>query len=117
MIDSTPLSETVPRLLDLPNDRPKNHTVLCGAKVAKVCEKGEYLNCSGQISSARVICDISDTSAKYYVEYGVKYNDGSSDRLTPLQVLRKLANYHGVLLSLRPTTCCRMSQFDCLLHV
>lgn len=78
-----------PRMIDMPSDRPRNHTVLCGARLAKFSKKGEFLNAFGFISGIKVTCCVSDAKTSFDVKYDVEYEDKTQDSLMPLEVLRK----------------------------
>ena len=79
----------VPRTMDLPCDRPRNHTVLCSAKIAKVTEDAEFDNKIGHILRVNGSFRVSDTASTFKIEYEIFYEEQDQEKLTPLQVYRK----------------------------
>lgn len=101
-------------LMDGPCDRPRNHTILCGARVCEATAFGESSGRLGTVIEVSVHMALNPNKSTSRVTYEVLLDDGEPRFWQPLQLYResRLSNAGIFLLSCSNLAVC-LFQKDC----
>ena len=73
------------------SDLPKNHKVLCGARIAAVSQSGTYSGFCGHVAGVDYNFSYAEEKESFSVKYDIRFENGERQWVGPLKLFRKYA--------------------------
>lgn len=77
------------RTMDGPCDRPRNHAMMCGARVAAVDIYGDFSGRFGVVARASISVSVTSNVSSFDTYYEILMDDGERVYWEPLKTFRK----------------------------